>query len=159
MGGKTKADDAMQDAFVTIFTKIKQYKGSGSFEGWIKRITVNTALMQLRKNKKEFASEFIENIKQDKNEEKEFDISNPKMVIENANFSSTDIFETLSELPEGYRTVFNLYVVDELKHKEIAKKLKISVGTSKSQLMRARKKIEELLYIKAKKQLTLKHQN
>ena len=157
MKDRAKADDVMQDAFITIFTKINQFKGSGSFDGWVKRITINSALMQLRKNKKEFASEFIENIKQEEKEDKILDISNPKSVIENANFSQTEIFEALEELPLGYKTVFNLYVIDELKHKEIAKQLKISVGTSKSQLMRARKRLEELLYEKAKNKI--KNQN
>ncbi len=150
MKNKMRADDVMQDAFVTIFTKITQFKSKGSFEGWIKRITVNTALMQLRKDKKEIVSEFIENVEQAKSEdEKVLNLKDVKSVIENANFSQTEIFEVLSELPEGFRTVFNLYVIDELKHKEIAKELNISVGTSKSQLMRGRKKFEELLYEKA----------
>lgn len=150
MKDKMRADDVMQDAFVTIFTKITQFKSKGSFEGWIKRITVNTALMQLRKDKKEIVSEFIENVEQAKSEdEKVLNLKDVKSVIENANFSQTEIFEVLSELPEGFRTVFNLYVIDELKHKEIAKELNISVGTSKSQLMRGRKKFEELLYEKA----------
>jgi len=147
---RTKADDVMQDAFVTIFTKIKQYKSKGSFEGWIKRITVNTALMQIRKDKKEIISEFFENIEQERKEELgDLNVNDKKSVIENARFSQTEIFETLKELPDGFQTVFNLYVIDELKHKEIAEELNISVGTSKSQLMRARKKFEELLYKKA----------
>jgi len=149
MKDRMHADDVMQDAFLTIFTKIKQFKGAGSFEGWIKRITVNTALMQLRRDKKEFTYEFIENIKKEEKEEKNLDISDRKSVINNADFSQNEIFDTLSKLPQGFRTVFNLYVIDGLKHKEIAEVLKISVGTSKSQLMRGRKKLEELLYEKA----------
>jgi len=147
---RTKADDVMQDAFYTIFTKIKQYKNKGSFEGWIKRITVNTALMQLRKDKKEIVTDIIERIEYEKtNELIDFNINDKKLVIENVKFSQSEMFETLKELPDGYRTVFNLYVIDELKHKEIAKELNISVGTSKSQLMRARNKFEDLLYKKA----------
>ncbi len=154
MKNKTKADDVLQDAFVIIFTKIKQYKNKGSFEGWVKRIAVNTALMQLRKDKKDGFTEFIENLKkEEKKDSLELNINNKKSVIENAKFSQTEIFETIQELPEGFRTVFNLYVIDELKHKEIAKELNISVGTSKSQLMRARNKIEEILYKKGLKKL------
>lgn len=150
MKNRMRADDVMQDAFVTIFTKITQFKNAGSFEGWLKRIAVNTALMQLRKDKKKLASEFIENVEQAKSDQdKVLNVKDVKSVIENANFSQTEIFNTLAELPEGFRTVFNLYVIDELKHKEIAKELNISVGTSKSQLMRGRKKFEELLYKKA----------
>jgi len=158
MKNRTKADDVLQDAFVIIFTKIKQYKNKGSFEGWVKRITVNTALMQLRKDKKDGFTEFVENLKkEEKKESLELDINNKKSVIENAKFSQTEIFETIQELPEGFRTVFNLYVIDELKHKEIAKELNISVGTSKSQLMRARNKIEKILYKKGLKKLKEKN--
>ncbi len=149
MKNKVKAEDVLQDSFLTIFTKIKQYKGKGSFEGWIKRITINTALMQLRTNKKEIVSDEIENIKSfydNEEENKYLDLKNPKSIIENANLSQDDILEAVSNLPSGFRTVFNLYVIDGFKHKEIAKELKISIGTSKSQLMRARKKLEKILY-------------
>ena len=150
---KIKADDVMQDAFITIFTKIRQYNGKGSFEGWMKRITINTALMQLRQNKKEIVSDLLENVKQsDLSEDKsnsDLILTNPKSVIENAKFSQSEIFEAVTELPQGFRTVFNLYVIDELKHKEIAKELSISIGTSKSQLLRGRKKLEEVLCKKA----------
>ena len=153
MKNVVKADDVMQDAFITIFTKINQYNGKGSFEGWIKRITINTALMQLRQNKKEIVSDLLENVKQveisdDKNNS-DLILTNRKSIIENAKFSQSEIFEAVTELPDGFRTVFNLYVIDELKHKEIAKELGISIGTSKSQLLRGRKKLEEVLYKKA----------
>ena len=153
MKNVVKADDVMQDAFITIFTKINQYNGKGSFEGWIKRITINTALMQLRQNKKEIVSDLLENVKQveisdDKNNS-DLILTNRKSIIENAKFSQSEIFEAVTELPVGFRTVFNLYVIDELKHKEIAKELGISIGTSKSQLLRGRKKLEEVLYKKA----------
>jgi len=153
MKNKVKAEDVMQDAFITIFTKIKQYNGKGSFEGWIKRITINTALMQLRQNKKEIVSDLLENVKQveisDEKNNSDLILTNRKSIIENAKFTQSEIFEAITELPEGFRTVFNMYVVDELKHKEIAKELSISVGTSKSQLLRGRKKLEEILYKKA----------
>ncbi|MCD4793100.1 MAG: RNA polymerase sigma factor [Bacteroidales bacterium] len=149
---RVKAEDVMQDAFIIIFTKINQYNGKGSFEGWIKRITVNTALMQLRKDKKEIVSDSMEYFQEttEKNEnERNLNLKDKRSVIENAKFSQTEIFDIVSELPTGFRTVFNLYVVEGYKHKEISKELKISIGTSKSQLLRARKKLESILYIKA----------
>ena len=149
---RIRAEDVMQDAFVTIFTKINQYNGKGSFEGWIKRITVNTALMQLRQDKKEFVSdrlEYIEETNGKSENEIYLNIKNKRSVIENAKFSQTEIFDIVSELPLGFRTVFYLYVVEGYKHKEISKELNISIGTSKSQLLRARKKLENILYNKA----------
>ncbi len=149
---RIRAEDVMQDAFVTIFTKINQYNGKGSFEGWIKRITVNTALMQLRQDKKEFVSdrlEYIEETNGKSENEIYLNIKNKRSVIENAKFSQTEIFDIVSELPVGFRTVFYLYVVEGYKHKEISKELNISIGTSKSQLLRARKKLENILYNKA----------
>ena len=149
---RIRAEDVMQDAFVTIFTKINQYNGKGSFEGWIKRITVNTALMQLRQDKKEFVSdrlEYIEETNGKSENEIYLNIKNKRSVIENAKFSQTEIFDIVSELPVGFRTVFYLYVVEGYKHKEISKELNISIGTSKSQLLRARKKLEDILYNKA----------
>ncbi|MCF6364577.1 MAG: RNA polymerase sigma factor [Bacteroidales bacterium] len=146
MKSRVKAEDVMQDAFITIFTKIKQYNGKGSFEGWIKRITINTALMQLRQDKKEIISNIIEDVRQPEVYEDNTILKNPKSIIENAKFTQSEIFDAITELPEGFRTVFNMYVVDELKHKEIAKELDISIGTSKSQLLRARKKLEGILY-------------
>ena len=149
---RIRAEDVMQDAFITIFTKINQYKGKGSFEGWIKRITVNTALMQLRQDKKEIISDHLENVKETVGkfeDERVLNIKNKRSVIENAKFSQTEIFDIVSELPLGFRTVFYLYVVEGYKHKEISKELDISIGTSKSQLLRARKKLEDILYNKA----------
>ncbi len=151
----SKAEDVMQDAFVTIFSKIAQYKGSGSFEGWMKRITLNTALIQLRKDKKEIISENFDFLETEKKEikKKELNLSDIQSVIENANFDQFEIIEFMDELPEGFKTVFNLYVIEGMKHKEIAEELDISVGTSKSQLMRAREKLKKILYKKAKEKL------
>ncbi len=149
---RNAAEDVMQDTFITIFTKIKQFEGKGSFEGWIKKITVNTALIQLRKNKKEFCSEHpVDEIKSTVKDEDEEEDSNLKheTLIANTEFSEQEIMEAISLLPIGYRTVLNLYVMEGYKHKEISKLLDISVGTSKSQLLRARKKLEHILYKKA----------
>ncbi|NOZ35969.1 MAG: sigma-70 family RNA polymerase sigma factor [Chlorobi bacterium] len=151
MKDKTKAEDAVQDAFVTIFSKISQFKGTGSFEGWMRRITLNTALTQLRKNKKEIISEKFDLLEEDSGKEikKDLNPSDIQSVIEHAKFDQFEIIEIMNELPDGFRTVFNLYVIEGLMHKEIAEKLGINIGTSKSQLQRARTKLKELLYNKA----------
>ncbi len=149
---RAKAEDVMQDAFVTIFSKINQYKGTGSFEGWMKRITLNTALIQLRKDKKEIVSDNFEYFETEENKQgpkKDLNPSDMQSVIEHAKFQQYEIIEALNELPDGFRTVFNLYVVEGMMHKEIAEELNISVGTSKSQLLRARTKLKKILYKKA----------
>jgi RNA polymerase sigma-70 factor (ECF subfamily) len=150
----------LQDAFFTILTKIRQFREKGSFEGWMKKITLNTALMQLRKDKKEIISQDFDitdrSMSKEENSEGS-DLKDTKSVIENAQFSQNEIFDTVSQLPPGFRAVFNLYVIEGYKHKEIAKELNISIGTSKSQLLRARKRIEKLLYQKAVLKLKMKN--
>ena len=153
---RVRAEDVMQDAFVTIFSKIDQYKGTGSFEGWMKRITLNTALIQLRKDKKEIIYENFEYSEAENDNHEEIRDLNPSdihSVIEHAKFKQCEIIEIMNELPDGFRTVFNLYVIEGFMHKEIAEELGISIGTSKSQLLRARAKLKELLYKKALKKL------
>ena len=120
-----EAEDNLQDAFVTIFKKITQYKGKGSFEGWIKRITVNTALMRYR-------NKGVLNIV-DENYIEDIDVE-----IENEAVSIDFLLHIIQELPDRYRLVFNLYVLDGYSHNEIAAMLHISTGTSKSNLSRAR---------------------
>ncbi|MEA2040933.1 MAG: RNA polymerase sigma factor [Bacteroidota bacterium] len=147
---RAKAEDNMHETFVTVFEKITQYSGKGSFDGWIKRIAVNNALMYIRKNKKVFTSDDFSYFEDDNKTEKkvygDVDPQNIREIIERANFSRTEVMELVSELPDGFRTVFNLYVVEEFKHKDIAEKMEISEGTSKSQYARARVKLQQILY-------------
>jgi len=145
---RAAAEDIMQDAFVTVFTKIDQYTGVGAFEGWVRKIMVNSALIYLRKNKnfdidfeKVNETEFL-----DDNEVSEIDYKDPKSLIENAEFSKSEIMEAVAKLPRGFGEIFNLYAVEGFKHHEIAQMLNISEGTSKSQLMRARVKLQNILY-------------
>ena len=130
-----EAQDNLQDAFVTIFEKIKQYNNKGSFEGWMKRIVINTALQRYRKES------VLDVIKEDTIIEKIVEVD----VTETPSLSY--LLHIIQQLPDRYRLVFNLYVLDGYSHKEIAKLLNISVGTSKSNLSRARNllknKIEE----------------
>ncbi|MDC8005028.1 sigma-70 family RNA polymerase sigma factor [Aureisphaera galaxeae] len=133
---RAEAEDSLQDAFITIFNRIEQYQGKGSFEGWMKRITVNTVLQKYRKKKV-------------------FDISNEEQLedaeveVETTQVPLDFLLKIIQELPDRYRLVFNLYVLDGYSHKEIAEMLGISDGTSKSNLARARmslkKKVESFL--------------
>lgn len=120
-----QAEDNLQDGFVTIFEKIGQYKDEGSFEGWMKRILINTALQKHRKQKV-YALTNEDNIPEE------------EVVIETEDLSVDFLLKIVQELPERYRQVFNMYVMDGYSHREISVMLKISEGTSKSNLARAR---------------------
>ena len=130
-----EAEDNLQDAYVTIFKKINQFKGKGSFEGWLKRITINTALQRYR-------SIGVYDIINEDQIEGEISLE-----ISDDDVSLDFLLKIIQELPDRYRLVFNLYALDDYSHKEISNLLNISVGTSKSNLARARlilkDKIEE----------------
>ncbi|APU68049.1 MAG: sigma-70 family RNA polymerase sigma factor [Bacteroidota bacterium] len=125
-GGYAEAQDNLQDGFLTIFAKISQYNDSGSFEGWMKRIIINTALQKHRKQKVYGLTN--EELLKDENIEVEAE----------EDISLDFLLSCVQELPERYRQVFNLYVLDGYSHREISKMLQISEGTSKSNLARAR---------------------
>ncbi|MBT8393240.1 MAG: RNA polymerase sigma factor [Flavobacteriaceae bacterium] len=125
-----EAEDNLQDSFVTIFKKIDQYNKKGSFEGWLKRITINTALQRYR-DKGVYSLINEENIK---------DVS---VEIEDDDIDIDFLLKIIQELPDRYRLVFNLYVLDGYSHKEVAKMLNISTGTTKSNLARARLILKE----------------
>ena len=121
-----EAEDNLQDAFVTIFEKISQFKHKGSFEGWLKRIVINTALQRYR-------SKGVFIIVNENN------IEDASIEIEDNDDIDVDyLLLIIQELPDRYRLVFNLYVLDGYSHKEIAKMLDITTGTTKSNLARAR---------------------
>mgnify|MGYP000515942216 FL=1 len=135
------AEDTLQDSFLTIFSKIKQYKNQGSFEGWLKRITINTALQKYReKAPLEIVSELSNN--------EEID----EVSFENEIFNIDVLLAFIQQLPDRYRLIFNLYVLDNYTHKEIAKLLNISENTSKSNLSRARKILKNKLEIHQQKE-------
>ncbi len=120
-----QAEDNLQDAFMMIFDKISQYQNKGSFEGWMKRITINTALQKYRKQA------VFEIVRDDQFKEPEIEIDDEKISVD-------FLLKIIQDLPERYRQVFNLYALDGFSHKEISDLLKISTGTSKSNLARAR---------------------
>lgn len=128
------AEDVMVAAFYKVLSKIDHFKGNGSFEGWIRRIMINESLMHLRKNQPfKYTEEINPNLDS---------VEEPTIVEE---LSVRAILELLDELPPGYRTVFNLYVVEGYKHREIAEELGISINTSKSQLILAKNRMAELV--------------
>jgi RNA polymerase sigma factor (sigma-70 family) len=121
-----EAEDSLQDSFLTIFKKVDQFKGKGSFEGWIKRITVNTVLQKYRKKR-------VFDIAREDQIADEIDVE-----VEDDGIPLDFLLKIIQELPDRYRLVFTMYVMDDYAHKEIAEMLGISDGTSKSNLARAR---------------------
>ena len=146
-----QAEDLMHNAFMTAMSKADTYSGKGLFEGWLRKIVINTALLYLRKNKNAVISEnsLVENYSEPVEEDEEL-AETQRNSIEEANFSQQELLEVIDQLPDHHKSVFNLYVIDGYKHKEIGKMLNISQGTSKSHLARARKKIQQLLFERAK---------
>ena len=134
---KDAAEDILQEGFIKIFKSIHQFKKEGSFEGWIRRIMVNTALESIRKQKKmDFTS--IDSIS-----ELEINFQNEENPPDN--FDTVHLLKLIQDLPKGCNIIFNLFAVEGYSHKEIAEKLNISEGTSKSQLSRARALLQNSL--------------
>jgi RNA polymerase sigma factor (sigma-70 family) len=125
---RSMAEDFLQEGFIRVFTKLDSFKFQGSFEGWIRRIMVNTSLEMLRKNDVFRFSVELDNLNQIADEEE----STPEQI------DAEVLLNHIQEMPAGFRTVFNLFAVEDLSHKEIGKMLGISEGTSKSQYARAR---------------------
>ena len=132
------AQDNLQDGFIIIFKKIEQFSGKGSFEGWAKRILINNALLRFKDIR------FLEIL--------DDNIADVELEIDDETISLDYLLQIIQELPDQYRIVFSLYVLDGYSHKEISEMLKISTGTTKSNLYRARlilkEKIEKLTDIK-----------
>lgn len=128
------AYDVLQETFILIFSNIKKYKSTGSFEGWIRQIAINCSLQWIGKSYFKNESPTIEFT--------ESEWHNP---IVFSNLGEEEIIKYIQALPDGYRTVLNLYIIEGFSHKEIAELLNISINTSRTQLMRARKRLIELL--------------
>lgn len=127
-GDKVVAQDILQEGFITLFSKIETYLGKGSFEGWARKIFVNTALMHIRKNDALKESEDIE--------EAYGMVSDITSAVEDMTYK--ELMEMITQLPTGFRTVFNMYIIEGYTHKEIGEILGITETTSRSQLKRAR---------------------
>jgi len=129
-----EAKDVLHEGFMKVFDGLKNFKSSGSFEGWIRRIMVNTSIDHLRKNKQNYlivstvyANEKASNVAEE--------INDDELAL---HIDKEEILRAVQELTPAYRTVFNLYVIEEYTHKEIAELLDISEGTSKSNLSKAK---------------------
>ncbi len=128
------AEDILQDGFVKVFTNIEKFRGDGSFEGWVRRIIVNTAVEYYRKSAKMYPVVNVDDVNKDLPWQDTGD-----------NLELEDVMNMINNLSTGYRTIFNLYVVEGYSHKEIADMLQINEGTSKSQLARARYLLMEMV--------------
>ena len=134
-GNSDDAKDILQDGFVTVFSRLDSYSGSGSFEGWARKIFVNTALMHLRKND---ALKFSDDIS-----EARWLSSEGTDAVGQIGYKQ--LLALISSLPDDARTIFNLYVVEGYSHKEISRMLGIPEATSRSKLQRARMRLQELI--------------
>lgn len=138
-----EAEDILQEGFIKVFKKIESFRGDGSFEGWIRRIFVNTAIEHYRKKI------YLQPITDTEENTVEGNYLN---VLDH--LAEKDIIHLVQQLSPGYRTVFNMYVVEGYTHKQIAEILGISEGTSKSQLSRAKMILQEMVkkFIEKRKQ-------
>jgi RNA polymerase sigma-70 factor (ECF subfamily) len=136
-GNADDAQDLLQEGFIKVYNNLIKFRGEGSFEGWIRRIFVNTSIEHFRRK----------NHLRTVNETAEKNIEDKSLTALD-NLGEKDILNLIQELSPGYRTVFNLYVVEGYQHKEIAQLLGISEGTSKSQLARAKNILQELVTTK-----------
>lgn len=129
-----EAEDLLQDAFIKIFRNLDKFQGRGSFEGWIRRIVVNTALKNI--DRKSFTNEQIGG-------EQDYEAGALPAVY--GSLGAENLMQLIASLPEGYRLVFNLYAIEGYSHKEIAELLDIKESTSRSQLVKARKMLQEMI--------------
>jgi RNA polymerase sigma factor (sigma-70 family) len=128
----SEAEDMMQEGFIRIYKYIGQFKFEGSFEGWIRRIVVNTALKQLQKKRIDF-KEINDNTQSSGPQAESYAYNN---------LGQEEIMKLINQLPEGYKIVFNLNVIEGYSHDEIAQMLNIQASTSRSQLVKARKMLQ-----------------
>ena len=129
---RMEAEDVLQMGFIKIFQKIGEYRGDGSFEGWMRRVMVNTAIESYRKNLRTLNIVPIEDA-----------YEQPGVGFDFSRLGMQDLLKVIQKLSDGYRMVFNMYIIEGYSHKEIAETLGISEGASKSQLSRARAILRE----------------
>lgn len=127
-----EAEDMLQEAFIRVFKHVGQYRGDGSFEGWLRRITVNTALQFLQKRKIEFVE--LDEIRFEPESQDHSAVSG---------LDAEDLMKLIARLPDGYRTVFNLFAIEGYSHEEISAMLHIQTASSRSQLSKARALLRE----------------
>lgn len=132
---RVEAEDLLQEGFIKVFSSLSTFRCDGSLEGWVRRIIVNNSINYYRQKSPWF--EDVETSKDANRETAEYDVVSA--------LSADELLAIIQQLPEGYRMVFNLYVIEGFLHKEIAEMLNISENTSKSQLLKARKALQEKL--------------
>lgn len=140
--GQQNAEDVMQDSFIRVFKYLSQYRGEGSFEGWIRRVAVNTCIRHLEKAKRLKVDYYGENTPE-----------YPVMPDAISQMSANELLALIDTIPDGYKTVFNLSVIEGYQHKEIAGLLGIEESSSRSQLTKARKYIQRTLEVTQKVEL------
>ena len=131
---REEAEDILQEGFMRVFRKIELYTGSGSFEGWLRRVFTNIAIRHYQKNSRLHIVSGFEDYEEEPGED-----------VMDHFFAAEDLLKMIQSLPDGYRMVFNMYAIEGFSHEEIAEKLGISIGTSKSQLARARRSLQRML--------------
>lgn len=129
---RMEAEDVLQNGYVKIFQKIHEFKGGGSFEGWMRKVMVNTAIESYRKNLRSLQVVTIDEA-----------FEQPSIGFDFSRLAMQDLLKLIQKLADGYRLVFNMFVIEGYSHKEIAQELGISEGASKSQLSRARTILKE----------------
>jgi RNA polymerase sigma factor (sigma-70 family) len=134
---KDDAKDMFQESFIRVFKSIDKLQNRAVFEGWLKRLVVNTALTYLQKNKK-YQTQLNEEVLIETTENEDY-----RQIL--ANFSRDDLVKLINRLPTGYRTVFNLYVIEGYAHQEIAEILQTSETNSKNQLMKAKRALQKMI--------------
>lgn len=133
-GNTEDANDILQEGFIKVYNNLSKFRREGSFEGWVRRIFVNTAIEQFRKKVKLYN---VTEVQENTIEDKELDALDK--------LAAKDIVSIVNELSPGYKTVFNLHVIEGYPHKEIAEMLGITEGTSKSQLARAKGVLKKII--------------
>jgi RNA polymerase sigma factor (sigma-70 family) len=137
---RDEAEDLLQEGFLKIFQNINTYRKQGSLEGWIKRIMINHALNQYKKNRKIPFAEDVDSINENEI------LSVHEEIEKNEPVPAETLLAMIQSLPEGYRMVFNLYVFEGYSHREIAEAINFSENTSKTQLMKARRQLQEKIF-------------
>jgi RNA polymerase sigma-70 factor (ECF subfamily) len=131
-----EAQDVLQEVFVKIYNNIGSYNHEGSFEGWLRRIAVNTSITNYRKNLKHAFQKDVDDLMKSQEEPATYD---------DLEYTAEEMMQCIERLPLGYKTIFNMYVIEGFMHKEISEMLNIDVNTSKSQLSRAKNYLQREL--------------
>ena len=137
LGEREKAKDVLHDGFITLFSKLGDYRGEGMFEGWARRIFVTACLMQIRK------TDILKQAVQIDGESSKAEATLELDPEETAQLDADKLMELIVSMPDGFRTVFNLYAIEGFSHKEISQMLNLSEGGCRSQLSRARAWLQE----------------